>query len=323
MIIPQSTFTSQSKPLKVVGGGNFTAILLENGELYVAGECMLVSGEKAPGWHRIKGLFLDVACGWSHIIAVTSKHEVVAAGIGAKGELGLGSINKSHQFERVIAVQSPNAQVFACFYNSFVRDGRKLYGWGSNVKCQVFSPKSKTVNSPSLVYEGDISNVCVGKNSVCFIGDGIIHAQGAMNEYLPQMRSKLALSGNLELRSMWTSITAFDHKDFRFFGSAGQMQDAVTSCGQLHVHTVSCWSTGSEHGVMCCGNHVYCWGWGEHGNCGATSVANAASVASGINDQSNIKSGVNTVYVTPPQEKVVGCFGGCATTWICIERTGF
>lgn len=322
MITPQSTFKSLSKPLKVTGGGNFTAILLENGELYVAGECTLVSREKTAGWCQIEGLFRDVACGWSHIIAVTCEQEVVTAGIGVKGELGLGSKNKTNQFERVLAVQSPGAQVFACFYNTYVQDGGKLYGWGSNTKCQVLSPKSKAVSCPALVYKGKISNVCVGKNSVCFVGDGLIRAQGAIAKYLPQMRSEPVLGEKLELRSMWTSITAFDHRNFWFFGPAGQMQDAITFCKQPPAYAVSCWGTGSEHGVMCCEDRVYCWGWGEHGNCGPTNATTAASLTSGINDQSNIKSGVNMVYITSHQEEVVSCFGGCATTWICIKKTG-
>lgn len=322
-MVPQTTFVSEIRPVKVVAGGNFTVILLRNGEMYIAGDCMLEPDRQTETWSKIPGTFSDVACGWSHIVAITGDSKVVTAGVGAKGELGQGKRVESPKLETVMEVQDQNAQVFACFYNSYVLDGENLYGWGSNTKCQLQDSKSKSEKLPVLVQAGDISRVCAGKNSICFVAGGQIYARGAMAKYLSQMRSELQVSDELQLKSMWTSVTSLDKGQFRFFGPAAHKQDAIVG---WPAGSVTTWSTGSEHAVLCREQHVFCWGWGEHGNCGAPNGSSVALAATnpvqdlGANDQSNICSPVNPVYVCAPYENVYSCFAGCATTWVCLEK---
>ncbi|SCU90940.1 LADA_0F07206g1_1 [Lachancea dasiensis] len=323
MLVPQTTFKSSIKIVKIEGGGNFTVLLLENGWLYLAGDLPLeleCNGDKKT-WRRVPGLYRDVACGWSHIVAITVENFVVTGGVGERGELGQGSKKESPFLNPIMQIRHPlKSQVLACFYNTYVLDGGQLLGCGSNTKCQIREPKERIIDSLVNVCEASVSQACAGKNYVFYQkADGHIRLKGSISNsetHLPPMDQFSAF----ECRSMWTSLLTFNaNQKFQFYGQANQKQDAIIgfSCNG----PVTAWSTGSEHGIVCIGGkQVFCWGWGEHGNCGSLPTS---PTPDGVNDRSNINSGVNLAYkVDSTDVAIYTCFGGCATSWICVERLG-
>ncbi|SCU82053.1 LAFA_0C08790g1_1 [Lachancea sp. 'fantastica'] len=264
-------------------------------------------------------MFADVVCGWSHMVVIEQNGTVSTAGIGDKGELGQFEVRKSPKFTPIHKLQNlEKAQVFACFYNTYVLDNCQLYGCGSNTKCQLKDVKSRVVDTLEVVGSFPVASACVGKNFVCFVDTtGELHIRGALASFEPQMQQKHRGMAAFELKAMWTSITSQCGQDFAFFGTANQNQNAVVE--SQFDKPVTAWNTGSEHGVVCLDRKtVFCWGWGEHGNCGPIATS---KVIDGINDGSNINSGINLTYDIQrlPDATVYDCFGGCATTWICVE----
>ncbi|SCU84771.1 LANO_0C02344g1_1 [Lachancea nothofagi CBS 11611] len=319
MMEPQLSFEGPNKPIKICGGGNFTALLQEDGSLYLAGDVPLERSSSDDNWIQVRGLFKDVSCGWSHVVAITSEDIVVSGGVGEKGELGQLDTRHSLSLQPIWTLQNPReAQVFACFYNTYVLDDGKLYGCGSNSKSQLKESKSRAICSLTIVSAGPVSHACVGKNFVCFVEKGQARVMGTMAQYEAELRNIMSENTNFEFNSMWTSIVVLLHQKFYFYGQASQKQDVVA------VHSfnepATAWSTGSEHGMVCIDKReVYCWGWGEHGNCGSIATSRAIN---GVNDKSNVNSEVNSVYkVTASDSIVYACFGGCATSWICTATS--
>ncbi|CEP63998.1 Ats1p LALA0_S09e07316g [Lachancea lanzarotensis] len=328
MIEPQVSFQSDVRPIKICGGGNFTALLLENGLLYVAGEIPFdvdlqqTLPTNQNSWVHVPGQFTDVACGWAHIVVVDQNGIVFTAGAGDKGELGQSKVRKSPKFAPILSTQqnSEKAQVFACFYNTYILSGGILYGCGSNTKCQLQNVKSRAIDTLEIISPcSAIVSACVGKNFVCFVEkSGNIHIRGALSGYKTQIQQQSSGDMSLDLKAMWTSITSLDGQKFSFYGSARLYQNVIAA--SQFEKPVTAWNTGSEHGIACVDKKaVFCWGWGEHGNCGPIATTKAID---GINDGSNINSNVNLTYDAnchSSDATVYACFGGCATTWICIE----
>ncbi|SCU80229.1 LAME_0B02124g1_1 [Lachancea meyersii CBS 8951] len=330
MIEPQVCFRSKARPVKISSGGNFTLLLLEDGSLYMAGKLPLVVDSESVAldpvnqfWIQVPGQFTDVACGWAHVAAITQSGVVVTGGIGEKGELGQSQTKCSTELRPIRVLENrQGAQVFACFYNTYVLDNDVLYGCGSNNKSQLKDPKSRVIETLERVSDDPVTRVCAGKNFVCYEDAcSRLHARGPMVQYESQLQEHADQNSSFELKAMWTSVTSFSGQMFHFYAPANQKQDAIVN--YRFPKPVTAWNTGSEHGIACVdGKMVFCWGWGEHGNCGRIATSR---VANGVNDMSNINSDVNLAYdaSSRPNATVYACFGGCATSWVCIAHKDF
>lgn len=131
---------------KVVCGEDFTVFLTENGEVYTCGSdysgcigCGGTLGDNVLTPYKIEALVgknvVKIACGDSHVIAVTDKHEVYAWGCGECGRLGLGHeddcdipqlVNLPHTYSSIVDVSCGRD-------NSFLLTSQgNLLAFGSN-----------------------------------------------------------------------------------------------------------------------------------------------------------------------------------------------
>ncbi|CAL9733968.1 protein KTI13 [Monosporozyma servazzii] len=360
LMVPQVTLSSDTPGLnselnisisdhieKVVCGGNHTVLLLTSGKILLAGnnEMGQLSGEvnckaistwgvpdKTWSFEVEDEKIVDVTCGWEFTLVLTSKNKVYVRGNGPKGELGCGSeIKQSHHFLEVIRLQDPGdkVQIFSSFQNCAVLvtnpdKGSKVYAWGSNTKCQLWTPKCRMVTKPSIIFEREdviLDYISMGKDFMVFVDmkGSIIHTIGNIPktfiwEHWSKKRDLLVLT-------MWSSIHIVERSPKFQISSYGfnmhkQIFDNET-VSELDVDRVT---VGSEHGILTTKDgesvSIKCWGWGEHGNCGSIHEDKSKI----INDRSNEISVLNEVLTVKGSSKIdVAIYGGCANTWIVID----
>lgn len=308
---------------KIACGGNHTVLLLDNGTAYACGDTscgQLGRGERWEGWRDLLEGVRDVACGWEFTVAINGQNEVVSCGSGPKGELGLGAVKKTNHFQKVMDV-SEDSRLFASLQNCTVvvptgTSGSKVYGWGSNTKCQLHKPKSRVVDRPVVIYESAsvrVKYAALGRDFILLIdAEGrIVHTSGAIPvEFNLEMWATCA---GLDVLCMWTSMHIWaPGKGLYSYGNGnhGQLFKRDEWCPSADIKSVA---VGSEHGVLLTKpGTVACWGWGEHGNCGRLR-RDSGSI---INDRSNVISPLCEVFEAPAQCLL---FAGCATTWIVSE----
>ena len=352
-IVPQTALVLPAgKAVKRVAcGGNHSMLLLESGELYGCGSnasgqlCDDLSVKAVPSWERVVSpgddvlaACVDIACGWEFSVVLDSHNGVWSRGSGPKGELGLGEdVVRSDSWHKVMdAPRDAHVKLQTSFENCVVvvtdANGASsiAYGFGSNTKCQLGQPKAKRVDTPAVVYRSDshsISTAAMGKNFIVLVDStgSIVHTSGAIPQSFDL--TEWSQRSGLDVQAMWSSIyVLYEGRIYSYgFGVHGQIFDNDYYQEKIlgkHENAHICqWTTGSEHGIMVVqsadvpGYSVYCWGWGEHGNCGRVdSDANVADTSI-INDYSNLTSKLNRVFVSdsnvPPR-----VFGGCASTWI-------
>ncbi|CCK70216.1 Ats1p KNAG_0D04760 [Huiozyma naganishii CBS 8797] len=349
MVAQKSIVQSSDEVRKVVCGGNHTVLLLEgSGSVLATGNNefgQLVGGPVVDytDWVDCNGPWstprvLDVAAGWEFTAIVDENNIVRSRGAGPRGELGVGldtcsgnSNNSGGGFCTVMECGSDDeVKLFASFANCVAVVTTKgghctVYGWGSNTKCQLQTPKSKIVDRPVVIYETDdpVDYAALGKNFNVLVNKRgeIVHAAGNLPSGFHWEHWK-GVPG-LQVRCMWSSIHILDLKGSRLsfgFNLHGQLLD--TAFPQDMYVTDTC--MGSEHGVVVVkeldgSQRVLAWGWGEHGNCGRLSPNQSDSdPTSVINDKSNEVSPLNEILVVDPDKKVK-VWGGCATTWIVVS----
>ncbi|CAB4255306.1 similar to Saccharomyces cerevisiae YAL020C ATS1 Protein required, with Elongator complex, Kti11p, and Kti12p, for modification of wobble nucleosides in tRNA [Maudiozyma barnettii] len=346
IIVPQLTLSldvdKDVTVKKVACGGNHTLLLLSNGNVYECGSnamgqlCDDSQIETVPKWSKLDmNNIKDIACGWEFTVVLDILNNVWIRGYGPKGELGLGSnTTKITTFQKIMNVpENSNCKLFTSFQNCALlvqrpEGGSVVYGWGSNTKCQLMNPKSKSVFTPTIIYESDsqqIVQVAMGKNFLLLIDNEgrIVSTRGAIPEsfQLDEWKDKKGL----EVYTMWSSIHIYyENKIYSFgFGIHGQIFDNdyfQSTVMNKHTSKLIAINTGSEHGMLVVqddiisGFTVYCWGWGEHGNCGRVKEEQSDDKPV-INDYSNLSSKANEImHVDSVMPSTV--FGGCASTWI-------
>lgn len=246
-------------------------------------------------------------------MVISTDQRVRSCGWGPKGELGQGSTKKCQSLELVMETSS-TSRIYSSFQNCYLVDGQKIFGWGPNRRCQLNSSKSKGFDVPVLIYDGErVDHFCTGRDFVCFSSGQKLHINGSLNTQLTKMSHDVENKDVLKLAGMWSSLHIWipDRVSSYGNGSHGQLLTDELPPGVTQL------VTGSEHGILCLNDkRVVCWGWGEHGNCGRLP---SSSSKSEINDCSNTVSPLNVVYECH-DERVEWCYGGCASTWICLNR---
>lgn len=359
-----STLSTNAQLKKIACGGNHTVVLLKNGNTLMTGsnesgqllgnldrnivdrwtkpdetwnfgyqEGVGVTGRDERVGANIEYV-VDVACGWDFTMVATSFNKVYVRGQGLKGELGAGpDILKSSKFIEVFhsGDSTDKIQIFSSFQNcvilvtNTINRFSKVYGWGSNMKCQLWAPRCKSVFEPTLIYETKdhiIDYVSMGKDFMVYVDSNgsIVHTTGNLPKTfdfdLWENRSKLTVL------SMWSSIHIIENiLSFKISSYGFNMHNQLLDNDNVTGLKVNKVALGSEHGIMLCDEgdkvSVRCWGWGEHGNCG--SLKKDKSII--INDRSNESSPLNQVMsISKENGSKVDIFGGCANTWIVISN---
>ncbi|QEU62457.1 Ats1 [Kluyveromyces lactis] len=323
LMLPQLSFQSDGVGIKKVScGGNHSLLLLEDGSLYwcgdnSSGQCASSDIKISLEWIPIPGKFLDVACGWEVTIVIDEDGWVKTRGRGDKGELGVPRLKHSTEWLDLFRCENPKgSRCYATFQHCVVVVPEKIYGWGNNRKLQVCDVSAlKIIEEPKVIYEGDTSGIeiALGKDFTCVLSrnENKLMIKGSLAKELPEVISRLShdFGSITKIDSMWSSLHILigERKLISIGrGSHGQFLEERLPSGTLDF------VTGSEHGIVSTADmKVYCWGWGEHGNCGSLSKTKTNP----INDKSNTISPLNMIG---KYEKVVSIYGGCATTWFVL-----
>lgn len=292
---------------KIVGGGNHTMVLLETGEIYSAGENLkgqLGRGGDGSKFMPVRAggtLWKNVACGWEFSVLVSVENTVYACGHGDKGELGLGPENykiKSGMVP-VCDMEEDIIDIQAGLNCVIVRLASGLcYGWGYNKQYQLCELLEKKIWTPQLLARKE--DYAIGRDYVIW-SDLSISGRDRFSIEPGTCASKVL--------SMWSSVHMFAEKENKNYSH--EKSYGNNSHGQILTHSdaqtnkiisdITKVTVGSEHGVILHNNSVYCWGWGEHGNCGKQTDSQLTQVP------------------VPTPNAIYYIAAGCSTTFVCTE----
>lgn len=345
--------SQQPHPFKFAAGGNHT-VLLRNGKLYGTGanSCGQL-GEQATGSRWLKFIELvhppkcspfvqDVACTWSSTLILTNDNRLFVRGEGYKGELGIaGLVSSAGDWKEITGLPKFDETFRIYIYGSLQNyyliainltdDSCRVFGWGSNTKCQINKPKSRRIDEPLKFFDSNAENDCskitqlsLGKDFVILLDSNnkIITMQGN----IPIGPESLQTTKPKILRCMWTSVHILPDTETSLITGYGNnrygqlLKEEDTAAKIMKGQEIVTFQTGSEHATLVTqeiGKEnsfvVWAWGWGEHGNCG---TFNKNYEKGYVNDLSNIVSPLNKIMTC--KDKPI-LFNGCANTWVITQ----
>lgn len=318
--------TIHGKPVKIAGGGNHTLMLFEDGQVYGTGSnefgqtgVYSETEKTVPVFTPVAGKWKDIACGWEFLVLLDTEGSAWSCGFGPKGELGLGSGNI--KAAKLTPLHMPKGSCFESIHcGVFQTIGRtaegQLYGWGVCRKGQLgFQPKLENGKPRASIWSPEKLEVTIDCVLRYEMGREFTYIEGRNHQIYrlgPEI-TPVQLTDDVEcfdqIEAMWSSI--------HFRSQNRILSQGNNSHGQLlkdmPTESVVSMATGSEHGlVLTEKNSIYAWGWGEHGNCGQRSKNLEAD------DDSGTFSKLNLIY--KGTDKVVAIAGGCATSWVVVEK---
>ncbi|KAG7193678.1 uncharacterized protein KQ657_000365 [Scheffersomyces spartinae] len=321
--------TIHGKPMKIAGGGNHTLILFEDGQVYSAGSNEYgqlgidpVISKSSPRFAPILGKWKDVACGWEFLVLLDTEGIAWSCGLGTKGELGIGDgIRQANKPTKVSIPDGLTFEIVRC--GVFLTIARtlngQLYGWGVCRKGQLgIQPKLSNGKPRASIWSPEKLETPLDYVTRFEMGRECTYIEGKDNlvYQLGTEITKVEMSPQIQhvdqIETMWSSI--------HFRSSNTIVSQGNNSHGQLLNDTpedpLVCMATGSEHGLVLTQlNKVYAWGWGEHGNCGRHENNNDDD---SDNQDPVTYSKLNLIY--DDIHKVIAIGGGCATSWVVIEK---
>ena len=336
---------SGDKVVKVAAGGNHTLLLFASGAVYatgsnVFGQCgfptkitqmnryrrVRLYDEASSSEHEIV-FFDDISATWEASF-FTSGDIIYVRGQGMKGELGLGEGVKQADENRGMIVlsdllghSSKINQIKSCMSHTVVltEDGQ-LLGWGAARKGQLGeeSKQEKIVWKPRKIgVPLQAAKIAVGRDFTFVAGEKdrwhwLLGDSKYESEHLPDLKT-FAISGGkgtYDLTAGWSSIYALTHLDQQLKGWGRNDRGQLPPKDLPKLNSVA---AGSEHciGLTVDRREVVAWGWGEHGNCGGETDA-----------QANVAGGRFNVLPVPQldTEDVIGVGAGCATSFIFVSE---
>ncbi|KAL8790805.1 MAG: hypothetical protein Q9213_000429 [Squamulea squamosa] len=307
-------------------GGNHTLVLLESGQLYVAGFTrdgragldpsteLITKFSEVPssifGGSKVK---LCLAL-WEASVIVTDKDEIYTFGVGSKGELGMGTEVKGGTCrlgkfwpldEHIMDLSSSMAHTVVILSNGDV------YGWGNGRKGQLGAP-AEIVWEPRKVQNLHfrvVQAVC-GKDFSYLVGEPK-HGQHAIlgsDKWNIQSHAPTSNPEWTQVAASWGSIFTLNSSgNLHAWGrnDHGQLGPDKRPVGFARI------AAGSEHAIaLTDSGTIATWGWGEHGNCGPD-----------MDSQGDVK-GWNEIPANRFGEScnIVGIAAGCATTFVWTEE---
>lgn len=297
-----NTITEQL-PLKVIKircGGNHTLVLLANGNVFScgdneSGQCGFPFDEESI--HVFKKVnhycsWKDITCGWEFSVLINENDEIYVCGLGLKGELGLGKTTLKTELTK-LPISIPVTEIKSSLNHIIIKSDKEFYGWGNSRKGQLIESKSIIWEPKKLSFDGDIIDYDLTKDTTVLQTPTKLISLGKSDFNIDSPVDSFKL--------MWSSIHYMINGELKSQGN--------NSHGQIYTHgfndTITKFTVGSEHGIVDINNDIYCWGWGEHGNCGHSSSPNHNQITF---------DKLNQIYKGP----TFLLQGGCASTWLVI-----
>ncbi|XP_038570792.1 retinitis pigmentosa GTPase regulator b isoform X2 [Micropterus salmoides] len=189
---PSKFWLKNDVPLKIACGDEHTALITENGKLFMFGSNnwgQLGLGSKVTVNKPtcIKALKSEkvqlVACGRNHTLIYTAQGKVLASGGNSEGQLGLGDCEERTAFQKIEIFDSHGPiKMLAAGSNTSaaLTESGKLFMWGDNTEGQIGLGKENHASSPQEVSVGKpISWVSCGYyHSALVTADGSLYTFG-------------------------------------------------------------------------------------------------------------------------------------------------
>ncbi|XP_019959640.2 X-linked retinitis pigmentosa GTPase regulator-like isoform X5 [Paralichthys olivaceus] len=190
--VPSKFWLKNDVPLKIACGDEHTALITENGKLFMFGSNnwgQLGLGSKLTVNKPtcVKALKFEkvqlVACGRNHTLICTAQGKVYTSGGNSEGQLGLGHCEERAAFQRVDFLDSHGPfKMLAAGSNTSaaLTESGKLFMWGDNTEGQIGLGKESHATSPQEVSVGQpISWVSCGYyHSALVTVDGDLYTFG-------------------------------------------------------------------------------------------------------------------------------------------------
>lgn len=310
-------------PLTLVAGGNHTLILYDEGTVYFAGspwDGRMQSGSSMSSVPIFQKTYMSAlgnkvklcSAFWDASIFVNSEDEVYTAGLGPKGEQGIGGASASTGLQMLPnfppILQWSKIVDVACGVDHAVvvlEDGT-VYGWGNGRKGQLSHPE-ETVWTPRRFADVGfkvVRAVC-GRELTYLVGEQSNgrHKILGSNKWYVRSQAPAFVPKWKDIGASWGSIFVLEESGkIRSWGRNDH--------GQLAPHglpLIEMIAVGSEHVIaLTKEGKVISWGWGEHGNCG-----------SGTDENGDVKGKWNEIlnHDLDHPMNVTGVGAGCATSF--------
>lgn len=316
-------------PLTIVAGGNHTLILYDEGTVYSAGsprDGRVQSGSSMSPMPIFQKTFMSTlghkvklcSAFWDGSIFVNSEDELYTAGLGSKGERGIGGSSASTGLQKLSdfppMLQWSKVVDVACGVDHAVvvlEDGT-VYGWGNGRKGQL-GPPEETVWTPRRFADVGfkvVRAVC-GRELTYIVGEPSSgrHKIMGSNKWDVQSQAPACVPNWKDIGASWGSIFVLE--------KSGRIKSwGRKDHGQLAPHglpPIEKIAVGSEHVIaLTKEGSIVSWGWGEHGNCG-----------SGTDENGDVKGKWNEILTHNLHHcgKVTGVGAGCATSFFWTKDT--
>uniref|UniRef100_A0A4W6EWK4 X-linked retinitis pigmentosa GTPase regulator n=1 Tax=Lates calcarifer TaxID=8187 RepID=A0A4W6EWK4_LATCA len=199
--VPSKFWLKNDVPLKIACGDEHTALITENGKLFMFGSNnwgQLGLGSKLTVKKPtcVKALKSEkvqlVACGRNHTLICTAQGKVYASGGNSEGQLGLGDCEERTAFQRVDFFDSHGPiKMLAAGSNTSaaLTESGKLFMWGDNTEGQIGLGKESHASSPQEISVGQpISWVSCG-----YYHSALVTVDGALYTFGERDSGKLGL----------------------------------------------------------------------------------------------------------------------------------
>ncbi|XP_051871021.1 X-linked retinitis pigmentosa GTPase regulator-like isoform X2 [Pristis pectinata] len=303
--VPSKFWLKNDKAVAISCGDEHTALITENGKLYVFGSNNW--GQLGLGTKNtmnkptcVKALKSErvklAACGRNHTLVWTEQGNIYAAGDNSEGQLGLGDNEERTVFQRVeFFTDKQKIKQLAAGSNisaALTEDGN-LFMWGDNSEGQIGLDSESNVSLPHQVDVGKpISWVSCGYyHSALVTGDGQLYTFGEsdngklglpldqpINYRIPQPVNyisgkviQVSCGGGHTIVLTEEDVYAFGFGQFGQLGHGtfifeSSLPKVVEGLKKKNVQFISC---GENHTAVVTGNNLlYTFGDGRHGKLG-------------------------------------------------------